>query len=327
MGPVVLCVGETMGLLTPVSDLRTEPLLHVHQAGAESNVAAGLAHLGARSRWLSRVGDDDFGPIITGFLTERGVDTAAVTVDPERPTGLMVKTVRDGTTVVRYARAGSAASALSVADLTPSAVSEVGICHLSGITPVLSDSTAALAEAILCDRVLGEVTISFDVNHRARLWPPGAAAPQLAALANAADIVLVGLDEAHDLWGCDTPESVREQLPDPARLVVKDGAVAAHEFVRGAAGDQVRTTAALRAEVIEVVGAGDAFAAGYLAGLSSGEEGLGLRLGHVLAACTIQSPLDLPAWPPASQLKHWAGLAEAEWRSLHITPDVLQGAS
>ncbi|HIT76344.1 MAG TPA: sugar kinase, partial [Candidatus Avipropionibacterium avicola] len=270
----VLCVGETMGLLTPTSDLRTEPLLHVHQAGAESNVAAGLAHLGVRSRWLSRVGDDDFGAIITDFLAARGVDTSAVVVDPERPTGLMVKTVRDGQTSVRYARAGSAASRLSVADLTRDALAGVGIIHLSGITPALSESTDRLAEAVLVERVVDplarrEVVVSFDVNHRARLWTDRAAAPRLQRLARAADIVLVGLDEAQDLWGCRTPEDVRDLLPEPARLVVKDGAVAAHEFVRGRSGDHRLTVPALHADVVEVVGAGDAFAAGYLAGLTT----------------------------------------------------------
>src|SRR5690606_24666573 len=120
----------------------------------------------------------------------------------------------------------------------------------------------------------------------------------------------------------------REKLPAPARLVVKDGAAAAHEFARGPAGDEIRVVAALRAEVVEVVGAGDAFAAGYLAGLVTGARpDRGLRLGHVLAACTIQSPLDLPAWPSAAQLKAWAGLDASGWQKLHITPDVLEGAS
>lgn len=329
---VVLCVGETMGLLTPVSELRHEPLLHVHQAGAESNVAAGVAHLGVRARWLSRVGQDDFATIITGFLADRGVDTGSVVVDPVHPTGLMVKTVRDGITSVRYARAGSAASRLSVADLTVEALAEVGIVHLSGITPALSESTAALAEAILVDRVLGPVTVSFDVNHRPRLWAEGEAAPRLERLARAADLVLVGLDEAQDLWGCRTPADVRDLLAEPARLVVKDGAVAAHEFVREGpvdrtrATDRLRTVPALRAEVVEVVGAGDAFAAGYLAGLlgspSPGKD-FPLRLGHVLAACTIQSPLDLPGWPDADQLRRWAQLDDDGWRDLHITEDVL----
>ena len=340
-GPVVLCVGETMALLTP-DPTPDGLLLRVHQAGAEGNVAAGLAHLGLRSRWLSRLGDDEFAPVITQFLASRGVDVDHVVTDPDRPTGLMTKSVRqtdgDGRrTRVRYARAGSAASALSPADLTAAALDGVALCHLSGITPALSDSCAELVDAVIVERQLGpDVIVSFDVNHRAALWTDGQASPMLHRLAAAADVVLVGLDEAEELWGCATPEAVRELLPDPARLIVKDAATAAHAFVRAEDGtDRVDVVPALRADVVEVVGAGDAFAAGYLAGLLTGprqdrstDDGASrraLRLGHALAACTLQSVLDLPEWPTARQLRHWASLDDNGWRELHVTPADLEG--
>lgn len=343
-GPVVLCIGETMALLTP-QHAPTGLWLDVHQAGAEGNVAAGLAHLGCRSRWMSRLGDDEFAAVITDFLAARGVDVAHVVTDPERPTGLMTKSVR-GTasgqrrTRVRYARTGSAASALSPDVLTAAVLDGVTLCHLSGITPALSDSCADLVEAVVLERRLGpEVTVSFDVNHRPALWPDGAAAPTLRRIAGAADVVLVGLDEAEELWGCRTPGAVRELLPGPRRLVVKDGALAAHAFVRSDDGaDHSVVQPALRAEVVEVVGAGDAFAAGYLAGLVApgpgvpdpdpdpdGAERRALRLGHALAACTLQSVLDLPAWPPAGVLRSWTRLDETGWRQLHVTPADLEG--
>ena len=181
-----------------------------------------------------------------------------------------------------------------------------------------------------------DVTVSFDVNHRPALWTDGQAAPTLHRIASAADVVLVGLDEAGDLWGCATPEAVRDLLPDPARLIVKDGATAAHAFVRGGDGtDRTVVVPALRADVVEVVGAGDAFAAGYLAGLlaaegtpaeSSGldDERRALRLGHALAACTLQSVLDLPAWPAADVLWSWSRLDDTGWQQLHVTPADLE---
>lgn len=311
-----------MALLTPVGVLSQDRLLRVHQAGAEGNVACGLAHLGRPARWLSRVGDDEFAPIITEFLTARGVDVSHVVTDPDRPTGLIVKTVRGGRTRVRYARTGSAASALSLADLTSAALAGVTVCHLSGVTPALSDAAAGLVDQVLLERVLGaDVMTSFDVNHRPVLWPDGRAPDRLRQLANAADVVYVGLDEAEVLWGCRTPEAVRAVLPAPTRVVVKDGGVAGHEISADAG---IVTVPALRADVVEVVGAGDAFAAGHLAGLLAGEDPVRrLRLGHAMAACTLQSPLDLPPLPAAAELRRWARLDDAGWRALHVTPAVL----
>jgi len=312
-----------MALLTPAGELARDHLLQVHQAGAEGNVACGLAHLGRPVRWLSRLGDDEFAPVITQFLAGRGVDVSHVVTDPARPTGLMVKTVRDGRTRVRYARTGSAASALSRADLVPTALADVSVCHLSGVTPALSESASDLADELLLERVLGpDVMMSFDVNHRPALWADGMAPGRLRQLANAGDVVYVGLDEAEDLWGCRTPEQVRSVLPTPAILVVKDGGAAAYEFSK----EGLITVPALKADVVEVVGAGDAFAAGHLAGLLAGDDAVRrLRLGHVMAACTLQSPLDLPPLPDAAQLRRWAALDDDGWQRLHVTADLLPG--
>jgi len=134
--------------------------------------------------------------------------------------------------------------------------------------------------------------LSFDVNHRPALWADGAAAPTLRALAERADIVFVGLDEANVLWGCRTADDVREILPSPAHLIVKDGDVGATEF-----GDEGRVfVPALTIEVLEAVGAGDAFAAGYLAALLAGR-GSAERLaaGHERACLVLQSVSDFVA--------------------------------
>ncbi|WP_051095060.1 PfkB family carbohydrate kinase [Streptomyces sp. LaPpAH-108] len=110
--------------------------------------------------------------------------------------------------------------------------------------------------------------ISFDVNHRPALWPKGIAPDALRYLANRADIVLVGLDEAQDLWGPDlTPTTARDLLPGPRILVVKDGSRAATAFTAS----ETVTVPALRVTVAEPVGAVDVFAAGFFAGLLRGD--------------------------------------------------------
>lgn len=143
--------------------------------------------------------------------------------DPHAPTGLYVKDPSEGSTRVHYYRSGSAASHMA-ADLTATLpIEDVLLVHLTGITPGLSRSCADLIDAVV-ERVRGtSALLSFDVNYRPGLWPVGTAAPVLARLANGANIVLVGLDEAKALWGTATPAQVRELLPQPSRLVVKSG--------------------------------------------------------------------------------------------------------
>ncbi|GAA4889332.1 sugar kinase [Streptomonospora salina] len=300
----VVCVGETMALLVPAGalPLETAPHMSVTAAGAESNVACTLAGLGHAAAWVSAVGGDPFGRVVTRTVAERGVDVSGVRTDPDRPTGLFAKDPAPTGTTVHYYRSGSAASALGpdIADALP--IREAATVHLSGVTPALSPTCDALAERLLTDRRL---TVSFDVNHRARLWEPGRAAVRLLELARLADVVLVGRDEAEELWGTATASEVRALLPDVGCLVVKDAEHGATEF-RGHRRAHVPSPAV---EVVEPVGAGDAFAAGYLAGGLRGLDAVGrLRLGHLCAGRVLRTVGDLAAPPRAGQ---WDGVLEA----------------
>ncbi|NMO54078.1 sugar kinase [Actinoplanes sp. TBRC 11911] len=279
----VVCVGETMALVTPdppVSLALGGPA-RLDAAGAESTVACYLAQLGLDAAWVSRLGDDPLGELVRGTVAGFGVDVSPVTVDPDRPTGVFFKDPDGEKTRVFYVRAGSAASAMSPAMNVP----EARITHLSGITAALSASCAALVEHLLTTRRCG-----FDVNYRPRLWPVGRAAPVLRGLAARAAVVFVGLDEALTLWDTRTPDEVRALLPEPEILVVKDGAVGATSFHPGG----VTFAPAPRVDVVEAVGAGDAFAAGYLAGLlrDLGEPDR-LCLGHRTAGAALRTTGDV----------------------------------
>lgn len=134
--------------------------------------------------------------------------------------------------------------------------------------------------------------VSVDVNFRPSLWPVDIASTELLKLGKLADIVFVGLDEARAVWGAETPDDVRALFPDVTRVIVKNNAVGAVEFD----GDQKIFVASLPVEVVEPVGAGDAFAAGYLSGLLQGLPSQErLQLGHKRAAQTLLSVTDLPA--------------------------------
>ena len=131
--------------------------------------------------------------------------------------------------------------------------------------------------------------MSFDVNHRAALWSAEAAAPALAALARRADLVFTGRDEAAALWGAELDDDIRALLPDVPELVVKDGDVGATAYLA----DRRVFEPALVVDVIEAVGAGDAFAGGYLAARLSGKDaGERLRAGHRRAALTLRTTGD-----------------------------------
>lgn len=281
---VVLCVGEALVALTPTrGSLRDATDLSVSAAGAELNVAVHLARLGHRARFAGRVGDDAFGRRLRDVLEREGVDAAPLEVDADLPTGLYAKDPSTGGTSVLYYRSGSAATRMDA--LPTGALDGVDLVHLTGITPALSPACDALVE-----RLLGlDVPTSFDVNHRPALWDVERAASRLLALASRAGTVFVGLDEAAALWGVRTAGDVRDLLPAPAELVVKDGAVEAIAFT--AAG--VDTVPALQVEVVEAVGAGDAFAAAYLATRRRGGTPQdALAQGHVLAARVLGSHSD-----------------------------------
>jgi 2-dehydro-3-deoxygluconokinase len=273
----VICVGESMALVTPdpPAPLEAGGPARLDVAGAESTVACYLAQLGARAAWASRVGDDPLGRLLVTRIAAYGVDTSLVTVDPTAATGVFFKDPGE-TTEVYYYRAGSAASRMD-ASLLPRLTGRV---HLSGITPALSSSCADLVETVLAS----DRPVSFDVNYRPRLWPVDEAGPVLRRLAGQAQIVFTGLDEARVLWGVDSPADVRALLPGPETVVVKDGPVGAWSY-----GPDGETFApAPPVEVVEPVGAGDAYAAGYLYGVVRGRpEPERLALGHRVAGFAL----------------------------------------
>ena len=217
-------------------------------------------------------------------------------------------------TRVHYYRGNSAASALGPDVLDDERLRSASVVHLTGVTPALSPSCRSLVVAALATPPAERpYAISFDVNHRPALWPPGTAAPVLRDLADRADITFVGLDEAQELWDADLePADVRKLLPHPRLLVVKDGGHAATAF-----GDEgAWTVPALRTDVVEPVGAGDAFAAGFLTGLlRGGGMERALRLGHITAASALKVTGDHGPLPDAARIKRLLDLPAHEWEA------------
>ncbi|MHB9759137.1 sugar kinase [Streptomyces sp. BYX5S] len=319
----VVALGESMVTFRPSvpGRLADVPSFDRGIGGAESNVACVLAAAGHRSAWVSRVGADGFGDHLVAAIGAYGVDTSAVRRDLHRPTGIYFRTAGDRATAaheVAYYRAGSAASAMSTANLDLDALRSGRILHLSGITAALSEGCLDLLRELTAPRA-GRPLVSFDVNHRPGLWSGAAEGPGvLLDLARGADIVFVGDDEAEAAWGITGgPDAIRAALPEPALLVVKGGADGAVAFDA----DGRHEEPAPRVDVVAAVGAGDAFAAGFLsATLRDLPVAERLRHGHLWAAAALTDPGDLATPPGRARSERLVGLDAAAWGTLHLGP-------
>lgn len=290
--PEVLCIGETMALITPTdASLSRAHEATIGLAGAESNVAAGLVAAGHRAAWASRLGDDPLGTRISSELSDRGIELWTER-DQDAPTGVMFKDPAAEGSSVHYYRRGSAASRMAPGHIAPERLAGIRIVHTTGITPALSQSCRAMVDQLFIDARTAGALVSFDVNDRRALWSMQDAAETLARLANAADIAFVGRDEAERIWGTATASEIKKFLPDCALLVVKDGDVGATAFNGDA---EPVFVAAPTVDVVEPVGAGDAFASGFLAAtlvnLSLADR---LHAGHEAAARVLQIAADMP---------------------------------
>jgi sugar/nucleoside kinase (ribokinase family) len=264
----VAAFGETMGMLVAedVGDLADVRRFYKRIAGADSNVAIGLARLGLAVAWTSRVGNDSFGRFILATLAAEGLDCAGLTVDPARPTGLLFKSRRDdgGDPDVEYFRRGSAAAALNPADMPAARLLSARHLHCTGIPPALSPSARALTLHAMATMRQNRRTISFDPNLRPTLWPSQAVMRrEINALAARADWVLPGLAEGQLLTGRKMPEAIADFYLErgASEVIVKLGADGAF-WKTGTA--QQHCPAYSVARVIDTVGAGDGFAAGYI---------------------------------------------------------------
>lgn len=300
----VLCVGEALAMTYAPENLASSDSAHliVRTGGAESNVALHLAAQGIRTAWSSRVGDDPFGRKVLADLKRGGVDIASVRVDKERPTGIYLKASQaGGSTTMHYYRTGSAAAHMDSADIEGLPLDQVSWVHVSGITVAISPTAALMVDALIGACHDRGVSVSFDVNFRPRLWSADQAADALHRVAQHADLVFVGLDEARDLWGTASAEDVFATVSTPSIVVVKDADVGALEVDRRGTVDVHTFESPPQVEVVELIGAGDAFAGGFLAGLIRGEGAEArLRRGHAAAAWVIGSWDDVrPGHRPA----------------------------
>jgi 2-dehydro-3-deoxygluconokinase len=224
-----------------------------------------VQRLGGRATWIGRVGDDELGKRVLREIQAEGVDTRAI-IDPDAPTGLMLKARRSQIrTQLWYYRSGSAGSRLQAADLDDELLSQARILHLTGITPGLSESARGAAEhACRIAREAG-TKISLDLNFRQALWKPTDFSAAIRDLLPFADIVFGSAHECAYIVGDepDTPAAQAQALAQlgPSQCVIKLGERGAVALADGT----VYRRGSYDVPVVDTVGAGDAFVAGWLA--------------------------------------------------------------
>jgi 2-dehydro-3-deoxygluconokinase len=304
-GGGLVTLGETMALLSSdqVGRLRHASVLRLGIAGAESNVAIGVRRLGLPAAWSGRVGDDELGQLILRQLRAERVDVAAAKVDPEAPTGLMLKEQRTAELArVVYYRRGSAGSRLAPGDLDEATVTGAGVLHLTGITPALSGSARAAVHAAAETARGAGVPVSLDYNYRSALWSAAEAAAELRDLTAAADLVFAGDDEAALVVDERDPAAMAGALArlGPRHAVVKRGADGAVAVVDGA----FHAVPSVAVRAVDSVGAGDAFVAGYLAELLAGSDAAEcLATAAACGAFAVTAPGDWEGFPTRDELE------------------------
>lgn len=299
----VVTAGETLALITSQSPgrLRHARDLALSIGGAESNVAIGLARLGVRASWVSALGEDELGELVLARIRAEGVDTREVVRVSDRPTALYLREHLVGGVRVHYYRQGSAASTLGPGSLRPGALDGAAHLHLTGVTPALSSSCADFVEdAAAVARERG-VRVSYDVNYRSKLWPAEAARAFTERVLPLVDVLFVGDDEAEALWGWTGDEPLaRLAGTGPSEVVLKRGAHGSTALVDG----ERLEAPAFPATAVDPIGAGDAFAAGYLAArlweLPPAER---LRVANAMGAFCVQSSGDYEGLPARDELQ------------------------
>jgi 2-dehydro-3-deoxygluconokinase len=294
----VTTLGEVLVVMNPLSE---GPLRHVarfekHFGGAEFNVAVGLSRLGHQVGWAGGLGDDEFGREILAFARGEEIDVSQAILDPRAPTGLYFKERRAlGRLRVYYYRAGSAASRMRFEDLDLDYLLSSTFLHLTGITTALSESCHDLIERLVLSANERNVSISFDANVRWRLFDGRDPRETLKPLVDRADLLFLSAEEAELLLGGSDGESIqRARQKMRAKTIVvhrADGAFAVEE-------SGIAERPGYEVQVVDTVGAGDAFVAGFLAGrLRSWETDACLEMANACGACAVTVSGDVKGLP------------------------------
>ncbi|OPJ61944.1 sugar kinase [Clostridium oryzae] len=305
----VVTFGEAMCMLIAekTGDLIDVEKFSRNMAGAETNVAIGLARLGLKSGWVSRLGNDIFGTYIIRTLKQEGVDISNVRLIDSNSTGFLFKSkTLKGDPHVEYFRKYSACSTMSIEDYNEQYFSSFKHLHVTGISIALSQSVKEFAEFAMKNMKNKGKSISFDPNLRLSLWNNEKEMVRaINSFAEDADIILPGISEGKILTGYNSAEDIAKFYLDKGLkvVVVKTGKEGAYYDT----GKESGFVPGYKVEkVVDTVGAGDGFAVGVISGLL---EKLpiteAVRRGNAIGSLAVMSEGDKDGLPTREQLNRY----------------------
>ena len=257
---MIVSIGEPMIEFNQVEDRR---FLQGY-GGDSSNMIIAAARSGARTAYVTRVGDDEFGRMFLQLWRREGVDTSGVITDPEAPTAAYFVTHGPKGHAFSYLRAGSAASGLGPQDLPD--LAKATFVHASGISMAISTSAA---DTVLAAFSAAKGKVSFDSNLRLRLWPLERARAMIGAAAGMAQYFFPSLEDAQQLSGIDAPDGNVDWAHRLGAKVVflklgADGVIVSD-------GTRRERIHGVKVKAVDATGAGDCFCGAALARLAAGE--------------------------------------------------------
>ncbi len=316
----VVTLGEVLIQMNAAANgpLRHVTLFEKHAAGAEANFAIGTTRLGFRAGIITRVRDDEFGKYVISLLRGEGVDVSRIKFENDAPNGVYFIQRNypiPGKSSVLYYRKGSAASKISIGDIDADYIKNAKLLHLTGITPALSTSCKeACFEALRIASEAG-VTVSVDTNIRLSLWSKQEARTTLLPMIEKADIVLTEPQDAELLFGTKNPEDIAKKVlrMGPETVAIKLGDEGAAAYTKGKSARK----SAFKVPVEDVIGAGDAFAAGFISSLLRGS-GLedALEIGNAAGALVVTVRGDFENMPSADDVKKFLAAQRKEIEDL-----------
>ncbi|HET9978410.1 MAG TPA: 5-dehydro-2-deoxygluconokinase [Burkholderiaceae bacterium] len=292
--------------------------------GSSANIAFGAARLGLRAAMISRVGDEQMGRFLVETLRREGCDTSQIQVDPERLTGLVLLGLKDRDTFpLLFVRENCADMAIEAAQIDEAFIADCRALLITG-THLSQPTVRAASTRALQIAARHGTTRVLDIDYRPVLWgltKRGEGAKRFVADARVTASLqemlpqfdlLIGTEEefliAGGVPGDLLASLTRVRAVTGAAMVVKLGAKGCC-FIDGAVPtrlDDAPTAVGERIEVFNVLGAGDAFAAGLMTGLLRGAGFLdAAKLANACGAIVVSRHACAPAMPTPAELEHW----------------------
>lgn len=237
--------------------------------GDTSNMVIAAARQGARTAYITRVGDDEFGRMLLDLWRREGVDPQAVAVDGAAPTGVYFVTHGPSGHLFSYLRAGSAASRMRVEDLPVDRIRESAFLQASGISLAISANAADCVLAAFEEARAAGVRVALDSNLRLKLWPLARARTVIGAAIALADYFFPSLDDVQALSGLRDEDAIIDwsHRLGARNVLLKLG----ERGVIVSDGTRRETIAGFKVDAVDATGAGDCFCGAALARLAAGD--------------------------------------------------------